>query len=410
MPGQSLADLASLTDQEPCDGCWLGVCSLLATWLFASQAQQVGLVKTFAKVTAVVCLFSIILGEVYAASAADVEVRLNDGRMLRGSVIENLTSKEQLALELRSSGITIRRTLGWKQIADWKIVPPVKRILAPAVVPQPVLDEKDKLPGDNADPVSMPLSQLLVRADPVSTFGRIDWDSLRVTLRGVDIHGDRVPLFGTLKVTLWGQKRVSPEARIVRHPFVTEANYGSRFLSVPSNSYAYQHPFVASPNPTVELGSWTRGIGAETRGGALDSAVDERVRLANPWRSTENWQEARVGSRQDGRRAESRSVDGHDSVLLLPLQRPLPDHDVATGTFGEVTVELLMPGVGVFEANAPEVALSHQSGLRRDMLDRDGSRFYPNESTTDSPQTTRPRNRFLWPGASYGPVNGELGP
>lgn len=345
-----------------------------------------------------------VVGQVAALPAADIEVRLTDGRTLRGCVIENQLNAEQLVLELRSAGVTIRRTLSWKQIVEVRITvqrkPDAARKAAP---PEPIAVEE---PPKNADP--LPLAQLLVKADPISTFGKMDWDSLRVTLRGVDQEGEWVPLFGTLEVTLWGQERVRPESQIVRHPFVTEANYGSRFLSAPSHSYAYQHPFVTSPNPTLELASWTRTLSVETHGGALDSAVDERMRLANTWGSTGYWQDARVGARQDGRRAESRGVGGFDSVLVLPLQRPLPDHDVWTGTFGEVTVKLLMPGVGVFETNAPDIVLGHQNALRRERLDRDGSRFYPNELQTDGPQTSRPRTRFTWPGGVSGPERGVL--
>lgn len=335
--------------------------------------------------------------------AADVEVRLKDGRTLNGSVLEMRTNEVQLTLEQRSSGIAIRRTLTWSQVADIRVVPPQKNVVRTVGTPKTIEPLPDRQPVE-----PLPLSQLLVKADPISTTGKMDWDSLRLTLRGVDKQGDSVPVFGTLKVTLWGQQRVRPESRIVRYPMVTDANFGSRYLSAASNAYSYQHPFVTSPNPTIEMASWTQAIGAEATGGARDSAVDERVRLANTWGSTGNWQEARAGSRQDGRRAEARGVEGHDSVFVLPLQRPLPDHDVWTGTFGEVTVELLMPGVGVFEASAPEIALSHQSALRRERLDRDGSRFFPNETTTDSPQTTRSRNRFTWPGGVSGPDRGIL--
>lgn len=87
---------------------------------------------------------------------------------------------------------------------------------------------------------------------------------------------------------------------------------------------------------------------------------------------------------------------------MSPLQRPLSDHDVGIGAFGEATVERLMPGVGVFEASAPDIVLSQQSAFRRERLDRDGLRFFPNESATDSQQTTRSRQRFTWPGASQG--------
>lgn len=354
---------------------------------------------------AMFCWVTLLASEVKSLSAADVEVRLTDGRTLRGAVLENQISKEQLTVELRSSGITIRRTLSWNQIADVRVVPRQKDVVREFVPAEPFERKPDRQPEI---PLPLPLSQLLVKADPISTTGRIDWDSLRLTLRGVDIKGDTVPLFGTLKANLWGQRRVSPEANFVRHPFVTDANFGSRFLAAPSNSSAYQHPYVASPNPTVELASWTRCVGVGSQGGTLDSAVDERVRLANTWGSTGNWQETRVGARQDGRRTASHEVEGHDFVFVLPLQRTLPDHDVGIGTFGEVTVELLMPGVGVFEASAPDIVLSRHSALRRERLDRDGSRFFPNEITTDSPQTTRSRQRFTWPGGVSGPERGVL--
>ena len=354
------------------------------------------------------CWLLLVTSGVTSLSAADVEVRLTDGRTLRGSVIESQTSKDRLALELRASGITIRRTLTRNQIADCKIIPAIKLKTDSAAAPRPASEKRDAVPDSDANLVALPLSQLLVKADPISTFGKMDWDSLRVTLRGVNELGDPVPLFGTLNVTLRGQQRVSPESKFVRHPFVTEANFGSRFLSAPLNSYAYQHPYVTSPNPTVDLAKWTRSIGVESQGGTLDSAVDERVRLSNTWGPTGYWQDTRVGSRQDGRRAESRGVEGHDSVLVLRLQRPLPDHDVWAGTFGEVSVELLMPGVGVFAANASDIVLSHQHALRRERLDRDGSRFYPDESTTHEPQTSRSRQRFTWPGGVSGPERGIL--
>lgn len=314
------------------------------------------------KLLAALCWLTVCANPGFAWSA-DVEVTLTDGGTLRGTVVAEQTNQEQLVVELRSSGLKLRRTLRWKQIADARVVTLAKpkedhSQAQPEVAPP----EQAHAPTE-----TLPLSQLLVKADPISTTGKMDLDSLRVTLRGVDEHGEKVPVFGTLKATLWGQRRVSPESNVVRHPFVTDANLGSRFLSAPSNSVAYQHPYVTSPNPTIELASWTRFLGAEPLGGTRDSAM-----------------------------------------LVLPLQRPLPDHDVWTGTFGEVTVELLMPGVGVFEASAPNVALSRQSLLRRERLDRDGSRFFPNEITTDSPQTTRSRHRFTWPGGVLGPERGIL--
>lgn len=313
----------------------------------------------FAKLVVTFCGLSLFASVVASLSAADVEVRLSDGRILRGALVESQTSREQLALEQRSSGLTMRRTLTWKQIADVRVVVPRKRVLREIQEVQSAVSHEPALDSQPSEPVT--LSQLLVNADPISTTGKRDWDSLRLTLRGVDLKGEAVPLFGTLKVNLWGQRRVSPESNFVRHPFVTDANYGSRFLAAPSNSSAYQHPYVTNPNPVVELASWTQSLHGE-----------------------------------------------QDNVRVLSLPMPLPEHDVRVGAFGEVSVELLMPGVGVFEASDPDVVLSHQSLLRRERLDRDGSRFFPNEITTDSPQTTRSRNRFTWPGGVSGPERGIL--
>lgn len=302
------------------------------------------------------CVLALVASAETSLSAADVEVRLTDGRTLRGTLIESQTSRERLALELKSSGLTIRRTIPSKQIADLRVIAPLKLIVREVIPAEPLDTMTDPRPAELP-----PLAQLLVKAEPISTTGKIDWDSLRLTVRGADLNGEAVPLFGTLKVNLWGQRRVSPESNFVRHPFVTDANYGSRFLAAPSNSSAYQHPYVTNPNPLVELASWTQSI------------QDER-----------------------------------DQRMILPLPRPLPEHDVRVGAFGEVSVELLMPGVGVFEASDPDVVLSHQTLLRRERLDRDGSRFFPNEITTDSPQTTRSRNRFIWPGGVSGPERGIL--
>lgn len=303
------------------------------------------------------CVLALVARLETSLSAADVEVRLTDGRTLRGTLIESQTNRERLALELKSSGLTIRRTITLKQIAAVQVLAPHNKKDVREVVP--AAPSETKL--DRQSPESPPLAQLLVKAEPISTTGKIDWDSLRLTVRGVDINDEAVPLFGTLKVNLWGQRRVPPESNFVRHPFVTDANFGSRFLAAPSSSSAYQHPYVTAPNPVVELASWTQSIHGE-----------------------------------------------RDRVMVLPLPTMLPEHDVRVGAFGEVSVELLMPGVGVFAASDPDVVLSHQTLLRRERLDRDGLRFFPNELTTDSPQTTRSRNRFTWPGGVSGPERGIL--
>lgn len=335
--------------------------------------------KTFGKLIAVLYFVFAMMGDIHEAPAADVEVRLNDGRTLRGSVIENQTSKEQLALELRSSGITIRRTLSWKQVADLKIVPPIKIKIVAAEVPQ--LDAK---------PAAWPLFELQVRAEPVSTFGKMNWDSLRLSLRGFDQRGQPVPLFGTLRATLWGL-RVEP-GRLAQNRYGEQNN--------------------AAPRGLEQLDRWTRQLDSETeriagtavpvgaRQGRSGTHYEDVV--SYPWSA--NGLEAVgvngfLGQNVVGRQGRGRAFyqDNPDDIvqLILPFSQPTPDQNSRTSPFGEVSVELLMPGVGVFSATSGSVVLSRQSPLRQYILDRDGTRFFPNESTTGS---TEPfGNRALWP-------------
>ena len=70
--------------------------------------------------------------------------------------------------------------------------------------------------------------------------------------------------------------------------------------------------------------------------------------------------------------------------LLLPLPRPLPDHDSRTGAIGSLHVRLAVPGQGVFEATRPGVLLKHISPLRDRALMQTGSRFFATESTFGS--------------------------
>ncbi len=283
-----------------------------------------------------------------SACAAEVIVRLNDSRALRGSFIESHTNKEILTLELRASGITMRQRLSWKQVADVRVVGPeeVKHVIAPDAIRRISLKETDSVPQEDVTGSAVqPLFQLLVRAEPVSTFGKLDWDSLRLSLRGVDQRGDAVPLFGALRITLWGLRQEPGR--------LDQNRYGPLYHAVPRG--------------VEEIGTWTR----------------------------------QVNSTYDSERG--------DISVLLPLTHPLPDHNARLASLGEVTVELLMPGVGVFSAAEPNVWLSHTGALsaragyrgadlRQYLLDRDGTRFFPNEATTGSPQPFGSiTNRALWP-------------
>jgi hypothetical protein len=346
-------------------------------------------VQTLAKLIVAICFVSAFADQEAATlSAADVEVRLNDGRSLRGTIIEDKTSREQLALEFRSSGITIRRTLAWKQISNWKIVPPLpKRVSAQ---PEPVVTNE---PLVNAtDEPELPLSELIVSAQSVSTFGRMDWDSLRLTLQGFDQLGTPVPLFGTLQVTLWGIREDSGRPQRINTPSGSMDVAGQRRLELD------------------KIQTWTRsldssiqrlpGIGVPVGGRPGAGGIVYEDVTARPWSASGFGSQSVTGfeGRQDrGRPIYARNPS--DAVqMLLSLPRPLPDSDPQRYPLGEVTVELLMPGVGVFTATSPGVVLVHQSPLRQELLNQSGSRFFPNEYTTDgrgSGRETRQPSQIL---------------
>ncbi len=329
--------------------------------------------KSLAKLIAAICLVSACADlEAVRLSAADVEVRLTDGRTLRGSVIEAQTSREQLGLELRSSGISIRRTLAWKQIADWKIVPLLPK-RAPRPVSPPVNEQLESTAYDSA----LPLSELVVSAQSVSTFGRMDWDSLRLSLQGFDQLGTPVPLFGTLQVTLWGLREEAGRPLRINTPTGSMDVAGQRRMELDKIQ-----TWTRSLDSTIQR---LPGIGVPT--GARPGAggiVYEDV-TSRPWGASGFGSQSVSGF--EGRQDRGRPVyerNPSDAVqMLLSLPRPLPDSDSQRFPLGEVTVELLMPGVGVFSATSPGVVLVHQSPLRQELLNQSGSRFFQNELTTD---------------------------
>jgi hypothetical protein len=325
------------------------------------------------------------------SSAAEVEVRLTDGRTLRGTVLEDSTSKEQLGLELRSSGITLRRSLAWNQIASVRVVPLAKRSTQPKPPPPTVGGGAEQFAVSTPAPV-LPLSELVVSAQPISTTGKLDWDSLRLTMRGLDQRGQPVPVFGTLTVTLLGQRQ-----EVVRTD---------------------KDQFVAVPRRVEQIATWTRsvdslterlagtGVPVSARQGISGGAFEDVTSF--PWnasgsssQSVNNYLGQKATGfmgRQDRGRAIYRDDPADVVQLILPLPQPLPDQDPRRWPVGEVSVELLMPGVGVFSAAAPGVVLAHQSPLRQYQLGRTGTRFFPGEATTDHQQPFGDlTDRSLWP-------------
>ena len=333
----------------------------------------------------VVCLLLLIAASVpVGASAAEVQVRLTDGRSLQGLLIENQTNATRLTIEARTTGISIRRTLAWNKVQSVKVlatrekyesVEPARKDLKSNTGFQGRDDLSDHQVGSvNED---LPLSELIVFAQPVSTFGKMDWDSLRLSLRGFDQLGVPVPLFGTLQVTLWGLREESGQPVRVNTPAGSIDVASQRRLGLDQI-----HTWTRSLDSTVQR---LPGIGVPTGGRAGNGGnVYEEV-------TTRPWNSAGYGSQTvmdvSGRQDRGRPVyvrNPADVVqMLLSLPQPLPDSDSTRCPLGEVTVELLMPGVGVFSASSPGIALVHQSPLRQELLNQSGSRFFPNEATTD---------------------------
>ncbi len=84
----------------------------------------------------------------------------------------------------------------------------------------------------------------------------------------------------------------------------------------------------------------------------------------------------------------SRSVGGADRRMILPLPRPLPEHDLRIAPYGQLHVRLLSPGRGVFEATSAVIPLRQVGALRTRSLVKTGSRFFVDELTHDSRRPT----------------------
>lgn len=332
----------------------------------------------------VVCMLLLCIESLFAmASAAEVKVLLTDGRSLRGSFVQAESNANQLAIEVRNAGSTIRRKLSWSQIVSVKVLPSQEPNNSLRREPQNEFTNPSA-----AEANQLPLAELIVSAQPVSTNGKTDWNALRLALRGLDQRGQPVSLFGTLTVTLWGQRQEVAPLRLNPDQFVT------------------------IPKEVEQLATWTRSLDSEIeRMSEISSPVGARQgRSGGIYEDPAKYPWSAVGpdgygqnlASFVGRRGRGRMTyedNPHDVLqLLLPLPHPLPDQDPRRSPIGEVSVELMMPGVGVFSATSSDVVLTHQSVLRQYRFEREGTRFFPNERTTgNQSHFGSVTNRSLWP-------------
>jgi len=163
--------------------------------------------------------------------------------------------------------------------------------------------------------------------------GQADWDALLVDVRGFDGAGRPVTIDGTLSTTLWGESQ-----RLVR---------------------AFGNRFGVRRGRVRQVAMWTRAVRSGTR-------------IASAY----------AANAAAGRIATGAIVNGAGfRRFLLPLPRPLPEHDPRTGAIGSLHVRLAVPGQGVFETTREGVLLKQISPLRDRALMQTGSRFLATEST-----------------------------
>ncbi len=185
---------------------------------------------------------------------------------------------------------------------------------------------------------------VLVEVRPISSQGRSDWDSLLLDVQAVDSLGRVVPVSGTIQATLWGRKQ-----RLVR-------TNGDNVME--------------ELGDVTKLAEWTRNL--QTTTGTVRA--------------------------KDGQATSA-------AQFVVPLSRPLPEHDLKLAAFGDLHMRLSVPGEGVFEATQSGVPLRKMSLVRgRNVIER-GSVMLPGEFTTDSPSA---RGSLLFERPTSGPDRGVL--
>lgn len=351
-----------------------------------------------------------------ARASSEIEVLLTDGQRLRVDQIGPETSAKQLALRLESDRIVITRLIAWQKVHSVRIggkiytgrgfqasftnIRFVKTETEPVKTKFKIVktDLRHRPPARKPcdfTPAILPIDSTVigVRDDPLAAY--------RDALERYFPHG--VPVSETPYVL--GLLRARMEFEMF--------NNGPRTSPAPPKPMPRQKKTVSVIRPHAPIQSLRiRAVPISASGkvdwDALAVAVSAVDRHGNPTpvhgtlRVTLWGQKQRLvrshGEQffgQPGRVAKiaswTRRLDPsalpagqRQSTLNLPLPRPLPDHDLSWAPFGELHVQLLAPGAGVFETTERNILLRHQSPLRDRQLIETGSRFFPNEATHDS--------------------------
>lgn len=170
------------------------------------------------------------------------------------------------------------------------------------------------------------LATIAVRATPLNTHGKADWNALAVRLQGFDRLGKPARISGSVRITLYGQRQL--------------------LLRV------WNQQFATMPIETLSLAQWT---------GNCSTTPEAQI--------------PRAGNSFGAGRPD-------DQTWIVKLPSPLPEHNPNVYALGEIQVSLVAPGVGTFEASAPAVPLKHVSLSRDTSLTNSGTRFFPSETTS----------------------------
>jgi hypothetical protein len=181
---------------------------------------------------------------------------------------------------------------------------------------------------------SRSIQRVSVLAQPVSSHGNADWDALQVELSAVDDQGRPAAFRGTANATLWGQSQ-----ELMR---------------------TFSDRYYARPGRLAKIAVWTH---------KLDSKPIDAVNAAGNVRLTT------LGG--------PHGLAAGPVRFLLPLPSPLPDHDLSRSPIGQLHVQLLVPGVGTFEASQPHVPLRQIDAVRDQRVTESGTSFSPRERTHD---------------------------
>jgi len=209
--------------------------------------------------------------------------------------------------------------IGVRRVLD--LFPPFP-LLPPPCPPPPLVP----LLINQRDKSEAPIMEIAVDAVPIRSHGRLDWDALELRVTALDPLGNPVPFAGVLQATLWGQQQ-----ELVR---------------------SVGRSLIGDPIRIAKIGHWTRNVHPFAPGVPGDPLLRTQGTMWLP---------------------------GAVLQTRLPLPASSPEHNSGWHSLGDLSVELSVPGQGVYAAQVAAVPLRQFSPLRDDLFEQSGSRFFSGE-------------------------------